>query len=490
MSLIKIDELRKCTTVKKAINKMFGMCYKDTYPIKTGIFKGKKYKSSGLFVKHDKISYDSRETRFDTFFKACENVYYKLFNTAIEKNDMEEHIQDARMTSLEVLYNYADKCTNLANGIDITTVDKLCNMLEDEEKCAMVYSYLLKTVKSIAYKSLYNEGSNTSASRDYYFKRITKDGVRRTERVNVEYVFLDKSSSSDEESLDKYSVLDIHNEKEGNEIDVEGIVFGSNDYSTGTLQYILDSKDRIFTKKQLDKLEQLRSNGQHFGDVHNRKRYEQNFVKKALDKLVNDKFCYIKNEQLRVKNIEFLNAVENIINAPTPFEQFEVIRDVLINKNDISNTIFEKLIYGLTEGIIRNLVYCLNVEIDKNWIRSDGFKEIIKALIKEYNYQIKNAKLIYNPDNEITKEDKVKNYIEKNCFFVENKEFGLVSKSSTCGASIPNLQDITDFVNKVYSEQFEKKQIRPLLKELGYDVDVKKRTVKNNIPCYKIEKVA
>ncbi|MPN45962.1 hypothetical protein SDC9_193541 [bioreactor metagenome] len=163
----------------------------------------------------------------------------------------------------------------------------------------------------------------------------------------------------------------------------------------------------------------------------------------------------------------------------------------MINKGDVTNTLFIELIYGLDEDIIRDLVYCLTVEVDENWLESDNFQEIVHKLIDEYNYQIKNAKLMYkyNQQQRISKEDKIKNYIERNCFFVEAQDFGLVSKSSKVGDSIPNLQEITDFVNKVYSATFEKKQIRPLLKKLGYDVDVKKRTIKNNIPCYKVFKI-
>lgn len=504
MGLIKIDELRKCTTTKEAINKMFEMCYtttelmslnentgnKELYAGKVESSMGNRYKTFGFYMKHRNMDIN-RETRFDTFFKACENVYVKLFNTSIEKNDMEEHLQEGRLQGLQALYSYADRCTVLDNSVDISTVDKFCNMLTDEDRCTMVYSYLLRTVKSTAYKSLYSEGKNNSSSRDCYSKRVQKDGVRKTETIKLEYVFLDKYAGLGDESLDKYSILDIHNQKEGNEIDVEGIVFNSIDAGNGTLQYILDNRDRIFTKKQLDKLELLLKEGKGFGCSSNRKGLERTFVKKALEKLESDKYCYIENEQLRLKNVDFLVAVESIINTSTPLEQFEIIKDVLINKGDVTNTLFIELIYGLDEGIIRDLVYCLTLEVDENWLESDNFQEIVHKLIDEYNYQIKNAKLVYkyNQQQRVSKEDKIKNYIEKNCFFIEAQDFGLVSKSSKGGDSIPNLQEIIDFVNKVYSATFEKKQIRPLLKELRYDVDVKKRTIKNNIPCYKIFRV-
>lgn len=505
MGLIKIDELRKCTTTKEAINKIFEMCYtttelldkdpsckeKQMYPAKVEGFMGNRYKTFGFYMKHRRIDINNKETGFDSYFKASENIYYKLFNTEIEKSDMEEHLQESRLTALQALYSYADRCTTLENSVDISTVDKFCNMLEDEDRCAMVYSYLLRTVKSIAYKSLYSEGSNNSSSRDCYSKRIQKDGVRKTETVKLEYVFLDKYAGSDDESLDKYSILDIHNQKEGNEIDVEGIVFDAIDAGNGTLQYILDNRDRIFTKKQLDKLELLLKEGKSFGCSSNRKELERTFVKKAFEKLESDKYCYIENEQLKLKNVDFLVAVESIINASTPLEQFEIIKDVLVNKYDFTNTLFIELIYSLDEYLIRDLVYCLTVEVDESWIESDNFQEIVHKLIDEYNYQIRNAKLVYkhNQQQRVSKEDKVKNYMERSCFFVDIQDFGLVSKSSKGGDIIPNLQEIADFVNKVYSATFEKKQIRPLLKELGYDVDVKKRTIKNNIPCYKIFRV-
>lgn len=502
MGLIKIKELRKCNTTKEAINKMFEMCYtttelldkdpsreeKQMYPAKVEVFEGNRYKTFGFYMKHKKIDVNNKATGFDSFFKASENIYYKLFNTEIEKNDIEEHLQEGRFTALQALYNYADRCTTLENGIDISTVDKFCNMLEDEDRCAMLYSYLLRTVKSTAYKSLYGEGKNNSSSRDYYTKRVRKDGVRKAEKVKLEYVFLDKNVGLGDETFDKYNILDIHNQKEGNEIDVEGIVFNAIDAGNGTLQYILDNKDKIFTKKQLDKLELLLKEGKGFGCRSNRKSLERTFVKKALEKLSYDKFCYIENEQLRLKNVDFLVAIENIINSPTSLEQFEIIKDILINKHDFTNTLFIDIIYSLGEDIIRDLVYCLTVEVDNNWLESDGFNEIINVLIKEYNYQIKNAKLVYkyNKQQGVSKEDKVKNYIEKNCFILDCQEVGLVSKSSKGGDTIPNLQEITDFVNKVYTENFSKKQVKSFLLTLGYKIDIYKRTIKNNVYCYKI----
>ena len=99
--------------------------------------------------------------------------------------------------------------------------------------------------------------------------------------------------------------------------------------------------------------------------------------------------------------------------------------------------------------------------------------------------------MIYNYNNKqkLSKEDKVRNYIEKYCFFVQDQDFGLVAKSSTSNGSIPNLQEITDFVNNIYQENFEKKQIRTFLRTLGYDVDVYKRTTRNKIFCYKIFRI-
>ena len=506
MGLIKIDELRKCTTTKEAINKMFEMCYtttelldkdpsckeKQMYPVKVESFMGNRYKTFGFYMKHKKIDIYNQETRFDSYFKASENIYYKLFNTYIEKSDMEEHLQEGRLTALQALYNYLDKTTSLDSVGDISTVDKLCNMLEDKDKSAILYTYLLRAVKSTAYKSLYQEGSRTSSSRDYYTKRVTKNGIRKVERVNLGYVFLDSYTTENAEDLTKYNILDIHNQKEGHEIDVEGIVFNAIDAGNGTLQYILDNKDRIFTKSQLNKINNLLTTGNLQVSNRHGKRQERDIIKKAFEKLGDDKYCYIENEQLRLKNIDFLVAVENIINAPTPLKQFEIIKDVLVNKGDFTNTLFIDLIYGLGEDIIRDLVYCLTEEVDDSWLESDGFNEIINVLVKEYNYQVKNAKLVYkyNKQQRVSKEDKIKNYIEKNCFYDDNNRgYGYVAKSPKGGANIPNLIEITDFVNKIYVSNFNRKEIKNILNKLGYKIDVYQKVSKNSIPCYKIFRI-
>lgn len=505
MGLIKIDELKKCETTKEVINKMFEMCYtttelldkdpsceeKQMYLAKVESFKGNRHKMFGYYMKHKKIVED-KETCFDSFFKAAENVYYKLFNTEIEKNDMEEHIQEARLVALEVLYNFIDADSTALLDFKRYTVNEFCNLLINKDNSNVLYTYLLKSIKSKAYRSLYNNSNNTSSSRDYYTVPTQKDGVRSTQRVNVDYVFLDKLSASkdSDEALNKYSILDIYNQKEGNKIDVEGLVFSSG-ADTSCLKYIIDNRDKIFTKKQLEKLELLLKCNKQFGDPSNRKRYERDFVKKAFEKLVNDKYCYIENEQIRVKNIDFLNTVESIINAPTPLEQFDIIKNTLFSKSNFTNTLFIDIIYSLDEDVIRDLVYCLTEEVDERWLETDNFNIIIQKLTSEYNYQIKNANMIYSYNNKqkLSKEDKVRNYIEKYCFFVQDQEFGLVAKSSTSNGRIPNLQEITDFVNNIYQENFEKKQIRTFLKSLGYDVDVYKRTTRNKIFCYKIFRI-
>lgn len=294
MGLIKIDELRKCTTTKEAINKMFEMCYtttelldkdpsckdKQMYPAKVESFMGNRYKTFGFYMKHKKIDIYNQETRFDSYFKASENIYYKLFNTDIEKSDMEEHLQEGRLTALQALYNYLNKTTSLDSVGDISTVDNFCNILEDREKSKILYTSLLRAVKSTAYKSLYHEGSRTSSSRDYYTKRITENGIRKVERVNLGYIFLDSYTTETDEDLTKYNILDIHNQKEGHGIDVEGIVFNTIDAGNGTLQYILDNKDRIFTKSQLDKIDNLLATGNLQVSNRHRKRQERDIIKK------------------------------------------------------------------------------------------------------------------------------------------------------------------------------------------------------------------
>ena len=86
----------------------------------------------------------------------------------------------------------------------------------------------------------------------------------------------------------------------------------------------------------------------------------------------------------------------------------------------------------------------------------------------------------------ISKEEKIKNYIEKNCF-LNGMDFGLVAKSK--GGSIPNLAEITDYFNLIYSSTVEKKDIRDILLAFGYNVDVNKRTTKNKVHCYKVFKI-
>ena len=252
----------------------------------------------------------------------------------------------------------------------------------------------------------------------------------------------------------------------------------------------LENKDNIFHKKQLDYLNYILSGGdiKEYRDTkYDTSQAHRFIVKKALEKLKNDKYVYIINNQLRIKQKDFLKTVEDIINAKNELEQFILIKSILCDDNTYVNSMFIDLIYGLDKRIIRDLVFCLTDTVDENWFKTDDFKTIIKVLIDEYNFQIKNQKLIYkyNVNQKISKEYKIKKYIEENCFFVEGQEFGLIAKSEN-DKGIPTLQQITDFINKVYNENFKKKEIRAFLITFGYDIDVYKRTSKNKVNCYKV----
>src|SRR5699024_10791763 len=140
----------------------------------------------------------------------------------------------------------------------------------------------------------------------------------------------------------------------------------------------------------------------------------------------------------------FLKTVEDIINAKNELEQFILIKSILCDDNTYVNSMFIDLIYGLDKRIIRDLVFCLTDTVDENWLKTDDFKTNIKVLIDEYNFMIKNQKLIYkyNANQKISKEYKIKKYIEENCFLVEGQEFGLIAKSEN-DKGIPTLQQIT-----------------------------------------------
>ena len=485
MGLIKTEELKKCKTTKEIINKMFNFCYSTTqivdinpntlqkklYPGKVDNFNGKRNKTFGYYLRHKKIKKE-KETCFDTFFKATENIYYKLFNTTLEKEDMEEHLQQARLVALETLYNFVEK--------ENMQADTFLKIITNEEKGKLLYTYLLKIIKNKAYKSLYQEGNRNSSSRDYYTKRIQKNNVRKTEKVKLNYTFLDSYGSTEE--LNNYSILDIHFQKEGKLNNLEDLFFSEAENNT-IFKYILNNKEKIFTKSQLNKLEQLIANGSPLGEGGNKKARETAFIKKTLEKLSSDNYCQIKNGIISLKNIKLIEQLEKIINSPTPLHQFNHLKNFLIIDK---NNIFADLVTGLETNTLKNLNNNLK-NLDTSWLHTNQFKQILAKIVKEYNYQIKNKNLNFNPKLlTISKEEKIKNYIEKNCF-LSGMDFGLVAKSK--GGSIPNLSEIKDFFNLIYSSTLEKNDIRDILLAFGYNVDITQRTTKNKVPCYKVFKI-
>lgn len=473
---LNLNELLKLNTTKEIVDEMFNQFYTVRYE-KYEKFKGKTFKTVGHYIK---VVYDKDEHPFDCLARRAEKYVYEFYNNDRDKMNMEDFLQDIRLDLYEMLLKLAN---GNINGFEINNIDDFKELLQNKEESERAKAYILRSLKSNLYKRNMCEGKYNSSSSHTYGYRVQKDCKRKIIWKKIDWFFVDENiKRNDEDEIDENSVLDMHFYK----IELEK----NSDAGESIYKYILENKDNIFHKKQLDYLNYILSGGdiKEYRDTkYDTSQAHRFIVKKALEKLKNDKYVYIINNQLRIKQKDFLKTVEDIINAKNELEQFILIKSILCDDNTYVNSMFIDLIYGLDKRIIRDLVFCLTDTVDENWLKTDDFKTIIKVLIDEYNFQIKNQKLIYkyNVNQKISKEYKIKKYIEENCFFVEGQEFGLIAKSEN-DKGIPTLQQITDFINKVYNENFKKKEIRAFLITFGYDIDVYKRTSKNKVNCYKV----
>lgn len=473
--ILDIDKLLKLESAKEIVDEMFNQYY-TVRDSKHEVYSGRNIKTLGHYIK---LIYDKYEHPFDCLAKVAEKYVYEFYDNDRDKMNIEDFLQDIRLDLYETLLKLAE---GNMKGFEINNIDDFKALLQNDKESERAKAYICRSLKSNLYKRNMCEGKLTGSSSNTYGYRVQENYERKIVWKKLDWFFIDANINRNSEDIDENSVLDMHFYKK--ELEKSG------EQGESIIKYILENKDNIFHKKQLDYLNYILSGGdvKEYRDTkYDTSQAHYFIVKKALEKLKNDKNIYIVDNQLRLKQKDFLDTVNSIINAENEIEQFFLIQSALCDNSTYVNSMFIDLIYGLDERIIRDLVFCLNDTIDENWLKSDDFKTIIKVLIDEYNFQIKNQKLIYeyNVNQKISKEDKVKKYIEKNCFFVEGQEFGLVAKS-TNDKDIPTLQEITDFVNKVYKENFDKRQIRAFLMTLGYDVDVYKRTTRNKVYCYKV----
>lgn len=485
MALLDMDVILEKNTVKEMVDEMFNQFYTVRYT-KHEDWKGTAKTIYGHYMRTRRSVRDGNEHAFDLLAHTCEKYTREFYDNDRDRMNIEDFLQDSRLDLYEILLKLGNGKIKL---FEINSVYDFKSLLLDKEKSMQARSYILKSLKSNMYKRNMGEGKLNPASSNTYGIRVQKNGVRKIVWEKLKWMDIDKKVECKDDDVEN-TVLEMHllkNSMLNNDIDNLFIENGSN----SIYKYILENKDNIFVKKQLDYLEFLLAGGDKRKYRENYKfsynTTERNIVKKAIEKLGDNKYFYIVNGQLKQKQIDFLETVESIINADSTLEQFFLIQSVVCDDNTILNKMFIDLIYSLDERIIRDLVFCLTDTVDEKWLETEGFRKIIEVLVNEYNYQIKNAKLIYkyNVQQQVTKEEKLINYIENKVFFIKDEDFGYVAKSNN-DKGIVTIDNIKEFINKTFKTDIDKRDVKFVLEKYGYDLDTHRKTTKNKVGAYKV----
>lgn len=484
MGLIKVDELLKLDRLKDLkedgiviekgiIDEIIRMVYNynriefNEY----NVAKSKNIRFCGHYIIHNTIIKDHE---LDIFFKAVEKKVKKSNKFLIYDTQSQEEFENiGRYYGFIALVELSEGKYNKSLskfGISINSVDDFKEVLVNEEKMNKVMEVLYS-----AATNMHRNNMKKMSNKGFYLERYTdkEDGKRKYKLVRTDNTSLDaplKNEEGDkvETLLDKYA-----EEKEFYE-EHDKIEEGTNNI----LKYIHENKEAILLKKQINTLSKFDEDGNYTGDkLGNTNRYP---IKKrminSLDSYVEkDRFLYRYNENINVRDYEFMKFFESIIMCNKRSEQFKIVVEAISKVNKLSNTISNlifKLPISAYQSIFKN-------KLDYKYLNKE-FLQVLYALLDHYNF-ISDVELEHF---DLEDDDKIK-------FFIENyamKEGVLVFSQNDYG--LVTVTELRDLINKVNSTEYKNiGECRTYLEELGYKVNTKNSTKRRGLSCYKIEQL-
>ncbi|QEZ67727.1 hypothetical protein D4A35_01805 [Paraclostridium bifermentans] len=435
------------------------------------VAKSKNINFYGHYMVHNQII---KNHELDVFFKAVEKKVRKSNEFLIYDTQSQEEFEDTGryygfIALVELSAGKYNKSLSKF-GISINSVDDFKEVLVNEEKMNKVMKVLYSVVTN-----MHRNNMRKMSNKGFYLDRYTdkEDGKRKYKLVRTDNTSLDtplKNEEGDkvETLLDKYA-----EEKEFYE-EHDKIEEGTNNI----LKYIHENKESILLKKQINTLSKFGEEGNYTGDKSgnaNRQLIKKRMMNSLDNYIDKDRFLYRYNENINVRDYEFMKFFESIIMCNKRSEQFKIVVEAISKANKLSNTISNiilKLPISAYKPIFQNkLVYkYLNKE----------FLQVLYSLLDHYNFisEVKLEHFDLEDNNKI--KFLIENYVMKEGVLVfSQNDYGLVT--------VTELRNLINSINKTEYKNIG--ECKSYLEELGYKVNTKNSTKRRSLSCYKIERL-
>lgn len=478
MSLIKIDELLKCKSVKELIDLWVYMAYEIQQDLWVyNSVKKKKEHVFGNYLRHRKFK---MEYDIDLFFKVCEKIVVGINKTQIyasEKFDAEfdeECRQEGRfygITALNILFEGGYNKTLSKYDLQVNCLQDFKNILVDDKKIEHLLAILYTAIKNMARKELYKHDN-----KGYYLEYYTEDGKTKTRLICKNDLSLD-ATLNDEDGNTLYNKIADENEDMSYKIDE------SKFKEESIINYIANNKNKIFMPKQLETLSKFDYNFNYTGanGNSNRKQIKEGCFNSLLKNNENDRFTYFENGQIKARDYKFIEFFEQFIILETK-EQLELLTKELNKSTQLSNTLSE-ILYSHDLDVYKPIVeYNKSKTIDYKYINSK-YKNFLYSLTITYNNKVQDEFKLDTVEFN-NNSDKVKFFIDRKIIHLR-----LLARKEN-NLDIVTVKELITFINNTCDYNFTRTtQLNKYLMSIGYKIDTETRTsAKCSISCFRIDK--
>lgn len=405
-----------------------------------------------------------KEGVWHNYFISCENKYAKGWKRS---TDWEGIRREGLLLGFEKLIMLSEgKLNHLISKfeIEINSIDDFKFMLKNDEIGNQICKYLIGIISKKP-----NQLADKGMHEEYFSKRKMINGKNSYIVNKVDYLYLDAPLEWSEDSEDdKYEKFDKDAETKKGEI--ENIIDEEYEEETSLFEELVEDMDIILTKKQINYIKK-RISGEKLDD--NTKNNYRIHITKNLEEYLNSN-RYYKKTSYGYKSMKYLiDILEDILQQDSQKESFIKLCEYLQEKNKVAEILID-VVYDLEPRVYEPIVMYVNEELDidntyvENYLKNE-FMKIIKALQKEYNFQIDNNIQIYNYNKSESerKESKFMNWMKKEVF--KGNDVAFVSGDKT---EIYGYKD--DIVNK-YEQIFNNKLAFKYIMQ-QFNLDMKKST--------------
>ena len=403
------EKLVSCETLEQCVNEILRKSMIVNESVGFYDYKGGRSKTNGLYLKINKKKINSG---FDTLVYGLVYGYLDSIEYRLEGNINEfanDSIWDAIVMVQEVMLDWANG--RYCNVITPKDVEDLVDIVFDEEKSQNVCNYLFGIIKRLAKNLLFCSAKYDNNNFTVNPRKISmhttnkKDGTQKWIYEYVELNSVDKTYECDNifgvdtrvNILDKYYF----------DNNMSTTLYESEDNVYGKLEAIL----QFFNPNKREKIRKTFENEENISykdavDSSCRLNLKKQCMKDASYRNVK----FDKNGNILYAG-DFVDFSFKLMQSQDLCEKFNMIKKALKRNDCVGNTLMDiilELDYEIYHTFFQHLKDSKYV---KYYVKSEGFRVILNAILEEYKGQQNRFKEIYcyNETQRLEKIDKLRN---------------------------------------------------------------------------------